>query len=81
MNAIPAKIAKKYCYDMPPINGKLNPLVLAAADLCGVDKIFNGGAYAVAALVLAPDYKAVKKVDLEHLCCDCQKESFWQSWH
>src|SRR3989344_6794597 len=54
MNAIPAKVA-----DVPDIvmvvpapDGKLNEMVLAAAHLSGVDRVFTvGGAQAVAALV------------------------------
>ena len=64
MNAIPAKIAgvKNIVMTCPPINGKLNPLVLVAADLCGVDKIFKfGGAHAIAALAFGT--KTIKAVD------------------
>ena len=64
MNAIPAKIAgvKNIVMTCPPINGKLNPLVLVAADLCGVNKIFKfGGAHAIAALAFGT--KTIKAVD------------------
>ena len=53
MNAIPAKTAgvKNITMVCPPINGKLDPHVLVAADLCGVDKIYKiGGAHAIGAL-------------------------------
>lgn len=53
MNAIPAKTAGVKNVNMmcPPINGKLDPLVLVAADLCQVDKIYKiGGAHAIGAL-------------------------------
>lgn len=53
MNAIPARIAgvKNITMVCPPIDGKLDPLVLIAADLCGVDKIYKiGGAHAIGAL-------------------------------
>ena len=53
MNAIPARTAgvKNVTMVCPPINEKLDPLVLIAADLCGVDKIYKiGGAHAIAAL-------------------------------
>jgi histidinol dehydrogenase len=53
MNAIPAKIAgvKRLVAATPAPDGKLNPLVLAAADLAGVSEIYRiGGAQAVAAL-------------------------------
>ena len=66
MNAIPAKIAgvKNIVMTCPPIKGKLNPLVLVAADLCGVDKIFKfGGAHAIAALAYGTQtIKAVDKI-------------------
>jgi histidinol dehydrogenase len=53
MNAIPAKIAgvKRLVAATPAPDGKLNPLVLAAADLVGVSEIYRiGGAQAIAAL-------------------------------
>jgi histidinol dehydrogenase len=53
MNAIPAKVAgvKRLAMVVPAPDGKLNPLVLAAANLAGVDEVFRiGGAQAVAAL-------------------------------
>jgi len=53
MNAVPAKVAgvDRLVMVVPCPDGKLNPLVLAAADLAGVDEIWKiGGAQAVAAL-------------------------------
>ncbi len=53
MNAIPAKVAgvKEIIMVVPAPDGELNPLVLAAAWLSGVDRVFTiGGAQAVAAL-------------------------------
>jgi histidinol dehydrogenase len=53
MNAVPAKVAgvERLVMVVPAPDGKLNPLVLAAAQLAGVDEIFRvGGAQAVAAL-------------------------------
>ena len=53
MNAIPARTAgvKNVTMVCPPNNGKLDPLVLVAADLCGVNKIYKiGGAHAIGAL-------------------------------
>ena len=53
MNAIPARIAgvKEIVMISPPIDKKINPLVLVASDLCDVDRIYKfGGAHAVAAL-------------------------------
>ena len=53
MNAIPAKVAgvRRRVMTVPSLNGSLNPLVLAAADLAGVTEIYRiGGAQAVAAL-------------------------------
>ncbi|AEI92300.1 histidinol dehydrogenase [Roseobacter litoralis] len=53
MNAIPAKVAgvSRLAMVVPAPDGVLNPLVLAAARLSGVDEIYRiGGAQAVAAL-------------------------------
>ncbi len=53
MNAIPAKVAgvKELIMVVPTPNGQVNDLVLAAAHLSGVDRVFTiGGAQAVAAL-------------------------------
>ncbi len=64
MNAIPAKIAgvKNIIMVSPPTNKKINPLVLVAADLCKVDKIYKfGGAHAIAALAYGT--KTIAPVD------------------
>ena len=53
MNAVPAKVAgcPRVVMVVPAPDGKLNPLVLAAAKLANVDEIYRvGGAQAVAAL-------------------------------
>ena len=53
MNAIPAKVAgvRRLVMVVPAPDGVLNPLVLAAARLAGIDEIYRvGGAQAVAAL-------------------------------
>ena len=53
MNAVPAKVAgvPRIVMVAPAPGGKLNPLVLAAAALAGVDEIYRvGGAQAIAAL-------------------------------
>ncbi len=53
MNAIPAKVAgvKELIMVTPTPRGERNPLVLAAAAIAGVDRVFTiGGAQAVAAL-------------------------------
>ncbi|MBF0324586.1 MAG: histidinol dehydrogenase [Alphaproteobacteria bacterium] len=53
MNAIPAKVAGvgRLVMVVPTPDGQLNPLVLAAARLAGIDEIYRiGGAQAVAAL-------------------------------
>ena len=53
MNAIPAKVAgvPELVMVVPTPGGELNELVLAAAALAGVDRVFTiGGAQAVAAL-------------------------------
>ncbi len=53
MNAIPAKVAgvERLVMTVPTPSGVLNPLVLAAAKMVGIDEIYRvGGAQAVAAL-------------------------------
>lgn len=53
MNAVPAKIAgvNRVVMAVPAPEGRINPLVLAAAKLAGVDEIYRvGGAQAIAAL-------------------------------
>jgi len=58
MNAVPAKVAgvERVVMVVPSPDGKLNPLVLAAAKLGGVSEIYRvGGAQAVAALAYGTD--------------------------
>jgi histidinol dehydrogenase len=53
MNAIPAKVAgvERLVMTVPAPSGVLNPLVLAAAELVGIDEVYRvGGAQAIAAL-------------------------------
>jgi histidinol dehydrogenase len=53
MNAVPAKVAgvPRLVMTVPAPGGELNPLVLAAAKLAGIDEVFRiGGAQAIAAL-------------------------------
>ncbi len=53
MNAIPAKVAgvERLAMVTPTPDGQINPLVLAAAHLAGVDEVWRiGGAQAIAAL-------------------------------
>ena len=65
MNAIPAKLAgvKELCMVTPPgKDGKIPPNILAAAKVCGVDRVFRvGGAQAVAALAYGTE--TVPRVD------------------
>jgi len=66
MNAAPAKVAgvERIVMVVPSPDGKLNPLVLAAAQLAGVDVIYKiGGAQAVAALAYGTEtIKPVVKI-------------------
>jgi histidinol dehydrogenase len=66
MNAVPAKVAgvPRLVMVVPAPSGKLTPLVLAAANLAGVDEIYRiGGAQAVAALAYGTEtVKAVDKI-------------------
>ena len=64
MNAIPAKVAgvQELIMVVPTPNGEKNQLVLAAAAVCGVDRVFClGGAQAVAALAYGTE--TVPQVD------------------
>ena len=65
MDSIPAKIAgcSQIVMVTPPgSDGKINPVILAAAKIAGVDKIFKvGGAQAIAALAYGTE--SVPKVD------------------
>jgi histidinol dehydrogenase len=64
MNAIPAKVAgvKELIMVVPTPNGERNQLVLAAAAVCGVDRVFCiGGAQAVGALAYGTE--TVPQVD------------------
>ncbi len=65
MDSIPAKIAgcEEICIATPPSDdGKVNPAILAAAKIAGVDRIFKiGGAQAIAALAYGTE--TVPKVD------------------
>lgn len=66
MNAIPAKVAgvKRLVMITPPSkeDGTINPYVLAAADIAGVDEIYKaGGAQAIGALAYGTE--TIPKVD------------------
>ena len=65
MDSIPAKIAgvREMVMVTPPnAEGKVNPVILAAAKIAGVDKIFKvGGAQAIAALACGTE--SIPKVD------------------
>ena len=58
MNAIPAKVAgvKRCVITVPSLNGIINPMVLAAADIAGSTEVYRiGGAQAIAALAYGTD--------------------------
>ena len=65
MDSIPAKIAgcREVVMVTPPSgDGKINPVILAAASIAGIDKIYKlGGAQAIAALAYGTE--SVPKVD------------------
>ena len=64
MNCIPARVAgvNEVIMTVPAPDDQLNPIVLAAAAIAGVDKVFTlGGAQAVAALAFGTE--TVPKVD------------------
>lgn len=66
MNAIPAKIAgvKEIVMVSPSKGGVINPVILAAAKIAGIDRIFKiGGAQAIAALTFGTEtIPAVDKI-------------------
>ena len=65
MNAVPAKVAgvKEIIMVVPSPNGEVNNLVLAAAHLGGVDRLFRiGGAHAIAALAIGTN--TIPKVNM-----------------
>ena len=66
MNAVPARVAgvPRIAMVVPSPGGEMNPLVLAAARLAGVDEIYRiGGAQAVAALAYGTEsVRAVVKI-------------------
>ncbi|MCY4292658.1 MAG: histidinol dehydrogenase [Roseovarius sp.] len=58
MNAIPAKVAgvQRIVISVPTPNGAINPLVLMAAKLAGVEEIYRiGGAQAIAAMAFGTE--------------------------
>ena len=65
MGVIPAQIAgvKKIFATVPCRNNEIDPLVLAALDICGIENIYKiGGAQAIAALTWGTE--SVEKVDI-----------------
>ncbi len=65
MSVTPAKVAgvKRIVVVSPPdSDGKINPMTIVAADICGADEIYKvGGAQAIAALSFGT--KSIKKVE------------------
>jgi histidinol dehydrogenase len=67
MTAVPAKeagVPRIVACSPPNAEGKVNPLVLVAADICGVDEVYKvGGAQAIAALAYGTEtIQPVKKI-------------------
>ncbi len=67
MTAVPAKVAgvpRIVVCSPPTAQGMINPLILVAADICGVNEIYKvGGAQAIAALAYGTEtIKPVKKI-------------------
>src|SRR5690606_10736346 len=64
MNAVPARVAgvRRLVVCVPTRDGSVNPLVLAACDLAGVDEVYRiGGAQAIAALAYGTE--SIRPVD------------------
>ena len=86
MNAVPAIVAgvKRIVITVPAINGILNPVILACANLLGIKEIYKiGGAQAVAALAIGT--KKIKKVDKivgpGNAYVATAKKIIWNSWN
>jgi histidinol dehydrogenase len=66
MNAVPAIVSgvKRIAITVPAPDGELNPILLAAARVCGIEEIYKvGGAQAVAAMAYGTEtIKAVSKI-------------------
>jgi histidinol dehydrogenase len=67
MTAVPAKVAgvpRIVVCSPPDAEGRVNPLVLVASDICGVDEVYKvGGAQAIAALAYGTEtLKPVRKI-------------------
>jgi histidinol dehydrogenase len=67
MTAVPAKVAgvpMVVVCSPPTLQGTINPLILVAADICGVNEVYKvGGVQAIAALAYGTEtIKAVKKI-------------------
>ena len=74
MNAVPAKVAgcPRLVMVVPAPDGKLAPLVLAAAKLAGVDEVYRiGGAQAVAALAYGTETIRPGRQDRRPRQCLC----------
>lgn len=85
MNAIPAKLAgcrEVVMVSPPTCNGDVNPVILAAAKIAGVDRVFRtGGAQAVAALAYGTE--SVPRVDKivgpgNAYVAECKRQVFGQ---
>lgn len=65
MLAVPAKVAgcpEIFIFTPPDMSGRISPLILYAARLCGVDKVFKaGGAQAIAAMAFGTE--SIPKAD------------------
>ena len=83
MNVMPAKVAgvERIVMVVPTPDGVVNNMVLAAAEIAGVDEIYRiGGAQAIAALAYGT--QSVLPVDKivrtwEYLCCHGQASGVW----
>ena len=64
MPAMAARVPRIVACSPPNAEGKVNPLVLIAADICGVNEVYKvGGAQAIAALAYGTEtIKPVKKI-------------------
>ena len=88
MNVIPAVLAGvKEIIMITPVkeNGKVSDSILAAAKVCGINKIYKiGGAQAIGAVTFGTE--TIPKVDKivgprKYFCCYSKKMLLWNSWN
>jgi len=86
MNALPAKVAgvKELVMVVPTPRGEVNELVLAAAHVCGVDKVFAGWCASGCGTRIWHRVSTLSRQDCwpwQHLCCYSKANCLWPGGH